>query len=764
MIRSVYVLVFAFMIALLALCAILARRSEKPIGRFVSLLCLSLIPPVLGNMIIIGAQRRIPALIGCYCYYIGMDLIMIALTGFTSEYCKPNSSSKENGWKAPVWVYALLVLDIIQLTMNPFFGHAFTLQEIEVYGLPYFQMVPLGGQTYHRIVCYGTLLMIMFIFLIMCIKMPGIYREQYAVILFSMLAGAIWQTFYIFSRTPIDRSMAGFVIFGLLIFYFTIYYRPLRLLDRMLANIVSSTTEAIFLYAPDGICIWANEPGIELTGIESGEYEKAGKRLEEFFGSKDELPEQSNNELIRKSGDETWYYVLDHGSFYDEKGRKLGSYIYVRDITEERLMLEREVYAANHDALTGLYTREFLLQRISGRLKRNELSEHYIALIDVSEFKIVNDIYGKEFGDYALTSVADWIRSYSDASCIYGRLSGDTFGSCIPKKLFIPEVLEKDLSDFKIKKGSTEHHLVIHIGFCDISPEDKDASILFDRARLALDSIRNDYKTHIAFYDSAIREKVRRNQEISSELSAAISENQLIPYLQPIVDRSGRIVGAEALARWIHPDRGFMPPNEFIPLFEENGMIVDVDKHIWRCACRILSGWRKSHPDLFLSINVSPKDFYLTDVLSDILALIREYDLDPANLRIEVTETSMMSDTDDRMKILEEFRQNGFIVEMDDFGSGYSSLNMLKDMPVDVLKIDMKFLSESKENSRANTIVKNIIKLSRDLGIHPLTEGVETREQFDILLDMGCMLFQGFYFAKPLIQEEFEKRLTGAQA
>ena len=229
-----------------------------------------------------------------------------------------------------------------------------------------------------------------------------------------------------------------------------------------------------------------------------------------------------------------------------------------------------------------------------------------------------------------------------------------------------------------------------------------------------------------------------------------------IPYLQPIADCNGKIVGAEALVRWIHPEHGFMSPAAFIPLFEENGMITDMDKHIWRSACRILSDWEKKYPDLFISVNISPKDFYMTDVLAEIMSYVLEYDIDPQNLRIEVTETTMIRDTEDKMEILEEFRKQGFIVEMDDFGSGYSSLNMLKDMPVDVLKIDMKFLGKSNDETKANIIVKNVIRLSKDLCIVSLAEGVETLEHFDKLNEMGCNLFQGYYFSKPVSLSEFE--------
>ena len=222
------------------------------------------------------------------------------------------------------------------------------------------------------------------------------------------------------------------------------------------------------------------------------------------------------------------------------------------------------------------------------------------------------------------------------------------------------------------------------------------------------------------------------------------------------MDDSGKVVGAEALARWNHPDRGFLSPASFIPYFEKNGLIVEVDKHMWRSACEILSRWEQIDKEMFISVNISPKDFYFMDVKEEIHNLVEEYGIEPKRLRIEITETVMMNDIDERIKILNELRSEGFIVEMDDFGSGYSSLNLLKDMPVDVLKIDMKFLGRSQDSGKAQTILRNIISLSDDLGISSLTEGVETKDQYHMLADMKCKMFQGYYFAKPMPVDQFE--------
>ena len=249
------------------------------------------------------------------------------------------------------------------------------------------------------------------------------------------------------------------------------------------------------------------------------------------------------------------------------------------------------------------------------------------------------------------------------------------------------------------------------------------------------------------------------NRLISGELNDALEKEMIRPWLQPIVDREGKTVGAEALVRWIHPEEGIRAPFSFIPVFEKNGMIADVDLFIWRKSCEILAKWKRQGKDLFISVNISPRDFYLMNVPSELMKLTLEYGIEPDRLRLEITESVMMKDQEARMETLRKLQDAGFIIEMDDFGSGYSTLNMLREMPVDVLKIDMVFLRQAGRNPRARTIIEEIIVMAERLGITSLTEGVETQEQFEMLEKMGCQLYQGYFFAKPMPVEDFEKYL-----
>ena len=433
----------------------------------------------------------------------------------------------------------------------------------------------------------------------------------------------------------------------------------------------------------------------------------------------------------------------------------MGSFLSIRDNTAERLALEKEKYNATHDTLTELYTKEHLFEKFAEILKENPDRNYLVIYSNISDFKIVNDIFGNQFGDFVLKYIAGTIQQEMDGKGIAGRLVGDTFGMCIPEDKFVEEEIVRELTHFTVTDGEVEHFLLMHLGVYKVIDRSLDVSYMFDRARIALSTIKDDYHTYIAYFDSEMREKVLWEQKITTQLSMALSEGQIVPFLQPIVDEKSRVVGAEALVRWKHPEEGFLAPFRFIPVFERNGMIADIDRYMWRCACETLYRWQQEDRDLFISINISPKDFYFMDVGQEIRNIVKEFGIDQKLLRIEVTESVMMSEQDRIMTVLDDFRRDGFLVEMDDFGSGYSSLNMLKDKPVDLIKIDMAFLRKSEHSDRATIILKNIVRLSEELGLISLTEGVETEEQYKMLADMGCKLFQGYHFAKPI--NEFER-------
>jgi len=751
--RTAISVIFGILILALLVCMGLARRSKKPIGRYVAFVLAGLAIPVLGNLIIIISTEKMISVIGYYIYFIGMDIAIYSIWHFAFAYCDLNKPKKA--------VSALLAvffgLDLIQYILNPFFSFSFIVDKLMVDGDAYVRLIPLAGQTYHRIVCYGLFLAILIIFIVKTVKVSRVYKAKYSVILFSMLVMVAVESYYIFSRQPLDLSMIGFAVFGFLVYFFAIHYRSTKILDMLLASMASDMPDALFFFDNNGKCIWTNEPGRKLIGINNNNYDTVKDNLMFLFDDIDLEDSGWSKRVTIGEGEDKQYLYLAMRSAVDEQSMITGSYLSVRDITDEQREMKREIYNATHDALTGLYTKEYLFELISQRLESDRKTDYMIGYIEIANYRMINDVFGHEFSEYTLKSIARYIESQTSDKVLYGRISDDSFGILLDKGILNFDKMESKLENFTIKDDNLEHNILIHIGIYDIAKDDEiDVPLFFDSARLATTTIRDKYEKHIVYYDDDLRNEIVHNQLISNQVKEAIETNQIRPYLQPIVDSRGMLAGAEALVRWIHPDEGFMNPGEFIPVFERNGLISDVDKHMWKCACEMLADWKERGIDSFISINISPKDFYYLDVVTELKSLAEEYGINPERLRVEITETAVTSDSVDILKLIAELREYGFIVEMDDFGSGYSSLNLLKDMSIDLIKIDMQFLKDSERNLKSSLIIKNIINMSDDLGIDTLTEGVETAKQYEMLYDMGCQLYQGYYFSKPLPREEFE--------
>lgn len=347
---------------------------------------------------------------------------------------------------------------------------------------------------------------------------------------------------------------------------------------------------------------------------------------------------------------------------------------------------------------------------------------------NIRDFKFVNELFGIEKGNEVLVKQAEIMKEYASDDIIAARINSDRFAMLIPKKSFSVDMILSIIHRMQDYFKDSSFHLHIFTGVYDINDLEEPVSIMCDKANLASETIKNEYKSNIAYYTERLFESSIEERRIIGEFERAISNNEFEMYLQPQVDSSGNLYGAEALVRWQHPERGLLSPAIFIDVLEKTGFIYKLDRYMWDKAAKKLGEWKKEGKDQYhISVNISTKDFYLVDVYETFVGLVDKYDIDPVNLNIEITETTLMSDFDKNMGIIRLLQNYGFNIEIDDFGSGYSSLNMLKDISADVLKIDMGFLRASENEAKGLDILESIITLAGKLGMKVITEGVETK-------------------------------------
>ena len=418
----------------------------------------------------------------------------------------------------------------------------------------------------------------------------------------------------------------------------------------------------------------------------------------------------------------------------------------------------RLINAAERDHLTRLYSRNFFYE-YANRLFLYHPELCFDALVlNIEQFHSVNALNGREFGDEVLKLLGDEIAAFlSETEGIASRFDADRFDIYCVQQPDYRAVLDR----FQRRVNAHSPNVSIHLRM-GVKPwrEGVEPLTLFDQASAACNMVRGNYQNPLMVYDEDMRLRELLNQRLLNDLSAAAEQKQLRVYYQPKYDmrcEPPRLSSAEALIRWKHPELGMISPGVFVPLFEGNGLIGVVDSYVWKEAAAQVAAWKAKYNFVLpISVNLSRADMVDPTLEDRLVKLVEDNGLDFANLKLEVTESAYTDNGTQLLDVIRRLRARGFEIEMDDFGSGYSSLNMLSDMPIDVLKMDMKFVRHIEENETDMRLVKLILDIAQYLKLKVVAEGVETEGQLSLLRDAGCDLVQGFYFSRPLPPEEFE--------
>ena len=421
------------------------------------------------------------------------------------------------------------------------------------------------------------------------------------------------------------------------------------------------------------------------------------------------------------------------------------------------------IEVAEKDPLTGLYARDFFYQYCE-QMDRRIPGEKDAIVVDIDHFKLVNGLYGKEFGDKLLIRIAEILESivsqYGGIAC---RPNADTFLIYQPHQedhekhvVYLDDALDSMLDGARI-------HL--RVGIYERVDQAIDMVTRFDRARIACDKAKDNFTCSFEMYNESSHRQQLEAQKYIAAMKEALKQREFITYYQPkydLTEDKPKLAGAEALVRWQSKAAGEMiSPGKFIPLFEQNGLIYQLDLYIWEQVAKQMKEWKQKYSISFpISVNVSRVDLYSPYLLREIEGIIERNGLDFRDIALEITESVCAADTDTILSVVRNLRDQGFRIEMDDFGSGYSSLNMLSKMPINVLKMDMKFFQRKAGNDEImDAMVRLIIDFAKVMKVPVIAEGEENKEQADYLKDIGCNMVQGYYFGRPMPAEDFEKLL-----
>lgn len=558
--------------------------------------------------------------------------------------------------------------------------------------------------------------------------------------------------------------------------YYTAYVRGAtqRLAKEELVGIPNPQLEAYLERLIDELHTGHGENGVIL--LMESDYQNCVLELKQLWE-----PFQQGIEELREAGESADFYRLSEDYFYVCDRAYIAAANCLNNclmltfilvvllavtaavyliIAERRRKMEcEEVFYT--DNLTGIGNKEAFHVRAAALLKRNPRQKYALVHLDVNNFKYINEVYGYEKGDQLLKAVAKALAAIYQEGETCARLYADHFVILSKYAANLTTVIHDTVTE-QVKKQvdlDISDSLSFSFGVYVIPENQEFINSMVDKAEFSSKEAKLQKNTDTIFYDDTIRKQVQRESFFTGRMQYALDHGEFKVYLQPKFRIStDEIIGAEALVRWVSPEIGLIPPNDFIPLFERNGFIVQLDSYILEMVCRHLRQWLDTNTEetVPIAVNFSRVSVYRNDFIKDFIKTVEHFQIPPNYLEVEITETVLGINPSSILQILLDLKNKGFPIAMDDFGTGYSSLNFLRNLPVDVLKLDKDFLVEGCEGSRTREVIRCVVELGQVLHAQIVCEGVETKEQLEFLKEIGCDVAQGFYYEKPIPLDEFE--------
>ncbi len=670
-------------------------------------------------------------------YLASMSLSSFFLFRYVSIYTNLNIKKKS------IWIilFSLSIINSIIQIVNIFYplSAEYSFKEYN----EFITIRPIGHPLFYCYLfyAYGLILASLILLLIKYKKSSIIYRFQYVYMFIFLLAIVGFNILFIIGLFEINISTVLYCIFTFVTTLYTYVYVPLYLENLTSSYMIKDIDFAFALFDNKGNLVSENYNSKKWFNVtNSFEIDKFNKNNSEFsFKCKDGIARLfvvTKNELKSK----------------DKVHEIIGTYYIARDVTSERMELARREYKANHDSLTGLYTENYFIELVSKKIKENE-NKYSIAIFDMTHYNVFINLFGIEAAKKLVKRFSDCLSNeiktdtsiyakFGDSKFLFFDTTENIYNSCVNRRSIFNELI---FENYKIN---------INIGVYDILDSTEEINKMIDKADLALLEISN-FNNRTKVYNSSISKKIIRENNLICLFSSAIEKNDIDIFVQPQINCSnGKLVGGEALVRWKNNGE-MISPGEFLPLLIRQGLITKLDMHVWEKAIEFSKKLLDMGLPTPISINITVQDLFAIDINEYINSLLEKYQLPAQYLNIEITESEVMVDLAYTIEVINKFKNSGLKVEMDDFGSAYSSLNSLKNIPIDLIKLDLKFLNNDGDETKKDIIISIMVELTKKLNLPLIAEGVEKESQIAYLNNLGCKYIQGFYYSKPMPKDDF---------
>lgn len=607
---------------------------------------------------------------------------------------------------------------------------------------------------FHKLVCAILSFSSLALLISSIVKAPSYNKIKYVTILTSESLVLIAN--YVFNSLdlPLNISLLMLVASSIFIANYVNKDFSAPVLIGPLSAITESINDVIFCYDSSENLIYANSAAKNVFKKSNDNLENFAKEFRQNF-----LKNRPSELSLKLDNGEERYYITEYKDFFISNSN-IGSYLRLQDKTKETLESRRKNYIATHDLLTGLFNRSGFFKKMQEALYQNTFKNPILICTNIKDFKLINTIYSEQVGDSVLQNQTEVMKRLpGHKKSIIGRIADDKFAILMEKQDFDKDIFEEVFNEVSCIIEKTLYNIQIVAGIYEIYDKKDTIQSIYDKAKISLDAIKDSDNQIFSFYNPSMMEKMLKEKDIVNDFEKSLNEKQFSIQLQPVIDKEGNVLGAESVVRWNNPKYEDLTPSSFLDVLERTSLIYKLDVYVWELVAKKLHEWKKrGFADRFISVNVSSKDKFFIDIIKTFSELIKKYDISPQNFKVEIRETAMLENPEKTIAIFSQLKKLGIKVYIDNFGTGFSSLNVLKDFIADGIKMDTSFLSESKVSGKNKIILQTMISMSSNLGMEFIAKGVESENQMLALSKMDCKLFQGFYFSKPLPVKTYEAK------
>lgn len=607
---------------------------------------------------------------------------------------------------------------------------------------------------FHKLVCAILSFSSLALLISSIVKAPSYNKIKYVTILTSESLVLIAN--YVFNSLdlPLNISLLMLVTSSIFIANYVNKDFSSPVLIGPLSAITESINDVIFCYDSSENLIYANSAAKNVFKKSNDNLENFAKEFRQNF-----LKSRPSELSLKLENGEERYYITEYKDFFISNSN-IGSYLRLQDKTKETLESRRKNYIATHDLLTGLFNRSGFFKKMQEALYQNTFKNPILICTNIKDFKLINTIYSEQVGDFVLQNQTEVMKRLpGHKKSIIGRIADDKFAILMEKQDFDKDIFEEVFNEVSCIIEKTLYNIQIVAGIYEIYDKKDTIQSIYDKAKISLDAIKDSDNQIFSFYNPSMMEKMLKEKDIVNDFEKSLNEKEFSIQLQPVIDKEGNVLGAESVVRWNNPKYEDLTPSSFLDVLERTSLIYKLDVYVWELVAKKLHEWKKrGFADRFISVNVSSKDKFFIDIIKTFSELIKKYDISPQNFKVEIRETAMLENPEKTIAIFSQLKKLGIKVYIDNFGTGFSSLNVLKDFIADGIKMDTSFLSESKVSGKNKIILQTMISMSSNLGMEFIAKGVESENQMLALSKMDCKLFQGFYFSKPLPVKTYEAK------